>query len=219
MRLVVFPLSLHSDPPPIASHHEGLSQSTSSLARSHTETNDPPDPPLYISLLRDPYVPDVILTRPLGPRLALPQSGPEFQLTPDTLRFLASQFDQFMQQVKGVLIAYNSAALRANLQQQEFHRQQAKCQENIQLVDQLNTSRQDQMKAKIQRIYQTQRDLLDRMEKILRVLMKTASPELSEHETKWFEELKRMKQEVMGNNRYDSQSFEKRTSLVSFVVT
>ncbi|TCD66933.1 hypothetical protein EIP91_000711 [Steccherinum ochraceum] len=212
MRLVVFPLSLHSDPPPISSHDD-LNKSTNTLNRSQAGPNEPADPPLYISLLQDPYVPDAILTRPLGPRLALPQTSQDL-LTPDTLRFLAAQFEQFMSQIKGAHVAYNAAGMRSVLQHQEFRRQREKFKEIDTLVGQLNNTRQDQTKERIQRIHDTQRILLDRMEKILRVLMKSASPELSEHETKWFEELKRMKQEIAGTKRYDSESLENRTSLL-----
>ncbi|THH33582.1 hypothetical protein EUX98_g536 [Antrodiella citrinella] len=211
MRLIVFPLSLHSDPPPIIPQ-ESLRKSTSSVARPQAESQDPPEPPLYISLLeKEPFVPDTILTRPLGARLALPQSGQEFQLTPDTLRFLATRFGIFMDQSKELHLAFHTTNLRATMQHQEFRRQVAKGHEIVQLADELSSLRQAQTVEKIQRIQDTQKDLLDRMEKILRVLMKTASPELSEHETKWFEELKRMKLEVKGANRYD-ESLENRTN-------
>lgn len=211
MRLVVFPLSLHSEPPSIVPQ-DALRQSTF-LARPQAE-HVPPDHPLYISLLREPFVVDPILSRPLGARLALPPSDQDFQLTPDTLRFLAKHFEDFMNHVKGLNLAYNATNLRATLQQQEFRRQQTKSYEISQLIEQLGSSRQDQAVEKIQRIQSTQKDLLDRMEKILRVFMKSASPELSEHETKWFEELKRMKQEVVGVQRYDAESLENRTSLL-----
>lgn len=214
MRLVVFPLSLHSDPPPITAQ-DTFNQSHSSLARSQTDSKDPPELPLYISLLREPFAPDAIFTRPLGPRLALPQSSQEFQLTPDTLRFLATHFEELMSHVKEVQIAYNATNRRSSLQQQEFMRQQNKVLEIVQLSEQLKTSRRTQVQEKVERIQNKQKELLNRMEKILREFMKTASPELSEHETKWFEELKRMKQEVVGSTRYDAESLEHRTSLVS----
>ncbi|KAH8106097.1 nuclear pore component-domain-containing protein [Cristinia sonorae] len=213
MRLVIFPLSLHSDPPPIAPQAP-LGQSTSSLNRSQTDPKEIAGPPLYISLLHEPYVPDTILTRPLGPRLALPQSGQEVRLTPETLRFLTTQCDQFMNHIKELQVAYNAANMRASMQQQEFRRQQAKCQEMVQLIGNLSSSRQTETKEKIQRIKDNQKQLMDRMEKILRVFMKSASPELSEHETKWFDELKRMKQEVMGAKRYDAESLENRAAML-----
>ncbi|TFY82602.1 hypothetical protein EWM64_g1412 [Hericium alpestre] len=45
------------------------------------------------------------------------------------------------------------------------------------------------------------------------VLTKKANPELSEHETKWFDELKRIKQEALGAGRYDETSLTARTRL------
>jgi nucleoporin NUP82 len=49
---------------------------------------------------------------------------------------------------------------------------------------------------------------------MLRGLMDKASPELSEYETRWFEELKRMKGEIGGAGRYDEGSLVARTRMV-----
>ena len=48
-------------------------------------------------------------------------------------------------------------------------------------------------------------------------LMKKASPEMSEHEAKWLEELRRMKTEVAGAGKYDDQSLMAKTKLVSLL--
>lgn len=49
---------------------------------------------------------------------------------------------------------------------------------------------------------------------MLQSLMEKASPDLSEHETKWFEELKRMKEDIIGAGRYDEGSLVARTRLL-----
>jgi nucleoporin NUP82 len=52
---------------------------------------------------------------------------------------------------------------------------------------------------------------------MLRGLMDRASPDLSEYETKWFGELKRMQNEIVGAGRYDEGSLAARARLVSSV--
>ena len=52
------------------------------------------------------------------------------------------------------------------------------------------------------------------MKRLLEALIKKASPDLNEHETRWFEELKRMKAQVMGVGRYDAESLKMRTRKV-----
>jgi nucleoporin NUP82 len=68
--------------------------------------------------------------------------------------------------------------------------------------------------ARWERIQAEQKVLLRRLDRMLQGLMEKASPELSEHETKWFEELKRMKEEISGSGRYDEGSLVARTRLV-----
>lgn len=73
-------------------------------------------------------------------------------------------------------------------------------------VNELKGQRNVGMDARIEQMQRTQKELLARLDRLLTALMKKASPELSEHETKWFEELKRMKQEVLGHGKYDDGS-------------
>jgi len=72
--------------------------------------------------------------------------------------------------------------------------------------------------ARWEKIRNEQKDLLRRLDRMLQGLMEKASPELSEHETKWFEELKRMKDEISGSGRYDEGSLVARTRLVCLLV-
>lgn len=230
MRVVCLPLSLRSELDAVdeavglsASQNKGrlghpLNQS---LAKSVSAA--PGDPSAYVTLLTEPFEPAPVLNRiaglPSNPRLALPPSPAEargeFRLTPDTLRYLGTTFERFMAQIREVQLAYSAAKRRAELQRQEFKRQQDTCQQMLDLVDKLTTNRQISTKGKLVALQDIQKKLLQREERVLQSLTKQASPELSEHETKWFQELKRMKAEVMGSTRYDEDSLQSRTTLVS----
>jgi len=72
----------------------------------------------------------------------------------------------------------------------------------------------DGAQEKMQKIRDRERLLLTRLDRLLRSLMRKASPELSEHETKWFGELRRLKEEISGAGRYDEGSMTSRTALV-----
>lgn len=75
-------------------------------------------------------------------------------------------------------------------------------------------SRKAEMQEKAGRLKDAQVALMRRLDSVLNALTKKASPELSENETKWFEELGRMREEVVGAGRYDERSLVARTKLV-----
>jgi nucleoporin NUP82 len=60
------------------------------------------------------------------------------------------------------------------------------------------------------KVREEQRALHGRLERMLRGLMDRASPDLSEYETKWFGDLKRMQNEIVGARRYDEGSLAAR---------
>jgi nucleoporin NUP82 len=86
----------------------------------------------------------------------------------------------------------------------------------MEIVEGLTGQRQTAFQAKLRRIQERQSNLLARFDRILQVMIAKASPELSEHETKWFEELRRMKEEVNGAGRWDEGSLVARTKMVRF---
>lgn len=174
--------------------------------------------PAYISLLsHEPFVIPPILSRPSGlpskPRLAIgsPNSGQESMLTPDSLRYLANIVGSLSNEIHDVMLAHQMAEARAMLQIQEFQQQQDKSQEIVNILNQLKNQKHDRVK----RVMDKQKMLLARSDRILQALVEKASPELSEHEKKWFEELRRMKDEVAGGGRSDEWSLAARTRLVS----
>lgn len=179
------------------------------------------DTPPYTSLLgTEPWMPPSILSRntglPFNPRLSLPKdaSQREFMLTPDTLRYLATVVTRYSDQVREVELAQHSAEGRAALQIQEVIRQTTKCRELLAIVERIKESRREASQDRIQKVQQGQKILLKRLDRMLQVMMEKASPELSEHETKWFDELKRLKEAVIGADRYDESSLSTRIRTV-----
>jgi nucleoporin NUP82 len=220
MRIVSFPLTVRSENPVAPSVN-----TPGELLDNGDSLHELDGPPAYVSLLgKDAFSSPSVLSKsvsglPSNPRLALPKAQgakSEFVLTPDTLRFLGSTVEQFRSQIREVQLAHQAAEARAALQQQELTRQQETCKKMAQLLDQLKGARQSTTTEKVERVRAAQQALLARLDRILQAMMQKASPELSEHETKWFRELSRMKEEVKGAGRYDQNSLTARTKLVSF---
>ena len=219
-RFVSFPLNLRTDLP--------CSKTTPDLP-GKSKTIDTEDflvpvegPPGYISLLgTEPFVPLTALSRPTGlpsnPRIAVgtPNTKTEFMLTPETLRYLGSTIEAFTAQIHDIIIASKHTEARAELQAKEFERQQQKCAMMLDLIEQLRDSRHSETQERFERVREAYKTLASRLDHRLQALMQQASPKLSEYETKWFEELRRMKAEVAGAGRYDEQSLAARASLVS----
>ena len=179
-------------------------------------------PPAHVSLLtEEPFTPPAILSRrsglPSNPRLAIGPHGTteELKLTPDSLRYLGKVVTDLTNQIHEVLLANRAVALRNDLQKKEFQLQQRRCGEMMVTMDQLKGPQYANQTERVQRIRDSQKALSARQDRILQTLVQQASPELSEHEKKWFDELKRMKEEVVGTGRYDEESLVARARLVS----
>ena len=218
MRVAFFALNLRSEP----QHPSGRS-STPIVDKEGSENWLVPtkDPPAYVSLLNEPFAPPAALSRPLGlpsnPLLATSGSSsakPEFMLTADTLRFLGQTVERFTSQIRDIQLAHGATEARSELQQQEFARQKAKYAEMVDVIERLKGARQAAFQEKLKRIQEYQGVLLARLDRILQVMMAKASPELSEHETKWFKELRSMKEEVTGAGRWDEGSLVARANMV-----
>ncbi|RDX53954.1 hypothetical protein OH76DRAFT_1399124 [Lentinus brumalis] len=184
----------------------------------------PPDgPPAYVSLLSaEPWTIPPPVARPSGlpgnPRLSFPSnlsaSGKEIVLTPETLRFLGTTVEKLSSQIQDVQLAHRATEARAALQEQEFRRQRETCAKMLEIVRTLATTRQEEAQARIAKAQETQKALLARSDRVLQGLMKKASPALSENEAKWFEELRRMREEVVGAGKYDDRSLAARAKLL-----
>ncbi|KAI1796250.1 hypothetical protein LXA43DRAFT_989000 [Ganoderma leucocontextum] len=182
----------------------------------------PPDStPAYVSLLSaQPWkIPDAI-ARPNGlpsiPRLSLPNGSAiiDDHVEPETLRFLATTVEKLSSQIHDIQLAHRTAEARAALQEQEFKRQRDACAKMLDTVRALGEERQREAQDRVAKARETQKALVQRLEQVLQGLMVKASPELSESESKWFEELRRMKAEVVGAGKYDDQALVARAKLL-----
>jgi nucleoporin NUP82 len=174
-------------------------------------------PPAYTSLLgTEPWeVPSGLFSTglPTTPRLVTPESK-DFRITPDTLRFFSSKVDEFVTRIHGVESAFRQANARSELQHEELSRQVTKVDEIRVLLAKLRGERQDTIDARTRAIQAGQQALLARLDRVLAELMKRANPTLSDHETKWFDELGRMREQVLGAGKYDETSLKARIQAV-----
>jgi nucleoporin NUP82 len=225
MRLTVFPLNLQADSPPAPSPSilpkESSTEPVPEDHRLQSRWLKPVDgPPSYVSLLTEtPYKVPAIL-KPSGlpplPKLSLPSSSSsEFMLTPDTLRYIGKTIEQISGQIHELYIAQRAAEARASLQKNEQSRQANKCREMQGILGKLKEKGTARTEERLKQVEETQKGIMKRLDRMLQSLMEKASPELSEHEKKWFEELKRMKVEVLGQGRYDEGSLATRVKAVS----
>jgi len=206
----------------------GPPASTGATAPAIFVPNDlltPMEGPLaYVSLLgTEAFTPPAILTRrPSLPRYSSGTPAREFMLTPDTLRLLETQVTSITTYIRAVLLAHGIVEDRVELQKAEFARMQEKCGEMFRLIGLLKErvkdiqgSREEWIVGRVERMKGKHKELMGRADRVLQALMNDASPELSECETKWFEELGRMKAEVIGAGKFDEGSLRARTALVS----
>jgi nucleoporin NUP82 len=100
------------------------------------------------------------------------------------------------------------------LQQYELPRLTKKCQEMESILEEIQGPGRASTEDRLAKVQEEQKLLLARLDRLLQSLMEKASPELSEHEAKWFEELKRMKESVLGRGKYDEDSLVCRTRLL-----
>lgn len=180
-------------------------------------------PPAYVSLLvAEPFSVPSILSRPFGPstisNIPLPRSQStreEIRLTPESLRYLANVQARLASEAHEVLLACHKLRQRADLQRHEYERLQKKAADIVEWTKSLLGPRKDQLKERLKTIQTEQSKLLGRMDRLLHALVRQASPGLNEHETRWFEELRRMKAQVLGIGRYDPDSLRMRIKQVS----
>lgn len=221
MRIASVPLNLRLEPLP--SESKALRREDTDFAAEKSKwLSCPNGPSTHISMLgTEPFVPPLLTGRfsdlSTSPKLLLPQfpSGlKELTLTPDTLRFLGNSVAQITSQSREVIVACQVISRRMYLQQYELPRLTQKCHEMESLLEKIKGPGRTVIEARLAKVQEEQKVLLSRLDRILQNLMEKASPELSEHEAKWFEELKRMKEDVLGRGRHDEDSLICRTRLV-----
>ena len=134
------------------------------------------------------------------------------------MRYLGQTVEHLRAQIDAVKYANAMAEAQVQTQTVEFHRQVRQVQQILAMLEAGRTKRSAARKERVEKMRKTQDELLERLDRMLRVYMRKVAPELSEQETKWFDELKRMKAEVLGQGRYDEQSLRARTKLVSGIL-
>ncbi len=214
MRVVSFSLNMRSDLPLKNDHKSSVPVDRSlKLAKG---------PPAYISLLgTESWKPPTSLFTtglPTTPRLATP--GPrEFRITPDILRFFSGQVDEFVTRIHDMESVYRQANARVDLQHEELDRQATKINEIKILLGDLRGARQDRIEDRMRTIQAGQQALIARLDRVLAELMKRANPTPSDNETKWFDELGRIREQVLGAGRYDEESLKARVQAVRDAIT
>lgn len=230
IRVVVLPLTPQTDIPfpkkskPSPQKSISVSPGTQPPTATPSSATDATKPKAWLSSSEfDPYTVPPMFSQPLGlpttPRLALPapQSKSEFVLTPDTMRYLGQTVEHFRSKIDAVKYANAVAEAQVQMQTGEFYRQVRQVQQILAMLEVSKTKRCSDWKERVEKVKKTQEELLERLDRTLRIYMRKVAPELSEQETKWFEELKRMKAEVLGQGKYDEQSLRARTKLVSAI--
>ncbi|KAG6832947.1 hypothetical protein H0H92_004831 [Tricholoma furcatifolium] len=221
MRITSFPLNLRAEAPHSSSHPLPPDKDDERFDQKSYWLSPLDGPPSYVSLLsKIPYTPPAALDRSSGlpklPKLSLPQvnGSAGFVLTPDILRYLGDVGRELANQSTAVKLALKQTDERVKLQQHELLRMAQKAEQMNAAIGNLKGPRRSVTVAKFEAIQAKQKLLLGRLDRVLQGMMERASPGISENETKWFEELRRMKGEIMGFGRYDDESLVARTRLL-----
>ena len=221
MRIISVPLSLRAEPLHCKSKVFRLEDIDSSTEKSKWLSSID-GPSTHTSILgAEPFIPpsltcrfsDLSTSQKLLPQV--PSGSKELTLTPDTLRFLGTSVAQITSQSREVILACQVITRRMQLQQLELPRLTEKCYEMESILEKIQGPGRASSEIRLAKVQEEQKLLLARLDRLLQSLMEKASPELSEHEAKWFEELKRMKDGVLGRGKYDEDSLVCRTRLVS----
>lgn len=131
------------------------------------------------------------------------------------MRYLGQTVEHLRSQIDAVKYSNAMVETQVHVQTLEFHRQVRQVQQLLAMLEVSRTKRCAAWKERVEKVRKTQEELLERLDKTLKLYMRKVAPELSVQETKWFEELKRMKVEVLGQGKYDEQSLRARAKLVS----
>ena len=216
MRMKVLPLSLQSEARSTISEELSTSQH-----KSKPLLLEAPESSTRGTFLQEPFeIPAPVAQPTHKPTTTyLPSPRPEgmtgpMTLSPDGLRYFAAATERVQSDVHEVMVASRALEMRMQLQRLEMKRQIDTCAELLKHITQLKETKRIATQEKVTRVQAGLKTLLAKEDRILNALVKKASPALSESETKWFQELKRMRMEIKGAARYDSESLSARTATV-----
>ena len=221
MRISISPLILHSD----SSHELGSEPITSSnlLTKQGSPEKDiwlipaggPPSPFSSMLALEPYHVPSIFTESglPSMPQHALPASK-ELILTPEVIRYMATSAQHISSNIRDIKLSARAAQRRMQLQKEEMASLIRAAKAMIDKVEKLKVQRKEETHTRLRQIRDTQKELMARLNRLLQALMREASPELSKHEMEWFEELEKMRAEIVGFGNYDSESLAVRAKQV-----
>ncbi|GAA5979084.1 hypothetical protein JCM10908_002799 [Rhodotorula pacifica] len=156
----------------------------------------------YVSLLDKPFsVPPFLSSRRPGANPALPRLPPSrkpLEITPDTLRAFATHVSSTQTAIRDLVSAADSVQSRLELQMRELSRQVEKLAELERLRSDLGKSVSGGTEGRLRRAEEKQRELLARTDRVLQRLVESHQPSISTYERKWFDELERLEEQVVG---------------------
>ena len=161
----------------------------------------------YVSLLEKPFVvPPFLSSRQVGGQPALPRIPPSkkpLEINPETLRAFATHVSTTQTVIRDLVSAADSVQSRLELQMRELSRQVDKLAELEKLRSDLGKSVSGGTEGRLRRAEEKQRELLARTDRVLQRLVESHQPSISTYERKWFDELERLEEQVVGRREDD----------------
>ena len=163
----------------------------------------------YVSLLEKPFVvPPFLSSRQAGASPALPRLPPSkkpLEINPETLRAFATHVSTTQTAIRDLVSAADSVQSRLELQMRELSRQVDKLAELEKLRSDLGKSVSGGTEGRLRRAEEKQRELLARTDRVLQRLVESHQPSISTYERKWFDELERLEEQVVGRREGDDE--------------
>ncbi|KWU45781.1 hypothetical protein RHOSPDRAFT_16079 [Rhodotorula sp. JG-1b] len=163
----------------------------------------------YVSLLDKPFVvPPFLSSRQAGAPPALPRLPPSkkpLEINPETLRAFATHVSTTQTAIRDLVSAADSVQSRLELQMRELSRQVDKLAELERLRSDLGKSVSGGTEGRLRRAEEKQRELLARTDRVLQRLVESHQPSISTYERKWFDELERLEEQVVGRREGDDE--------------
>ncbi|ORY54488.1 hypothetical protein BCR35DRAFT_335787, partial [Leucosporidium creatinivorum] len=196
LQLVAIELSLRVDSALLPS---ASTSSNGTKALDSSDTKD--DSEGYQTLLTTPFHIPSSLTRTTPSsslaRLAPPKTpSKELIITPETLRFLGKSVELVQTEIRDLVTGVDAVQGRLELQMRELSRQLGAVDSLSKLSSPASSS--TDLPTRLASAQATQLTLLARTDRLLQRLMDAHSPQLSNFEKKWFEELGRLEREEGG---------------------
>ncbi|TKA57183.1 hypothetical protein B0A53_01139 [Rhodotorula sp. CCFEE 5036] len=127
------------------------------------------------------------------------------EINPETLRAFATHVSTTQTAIRDLVSAADSVQSRLELQMRELSRQVDKLAELAKLRSDLGKSVSGGTEGRLRRAEEKQRELLARTDRVLQRLVESHQPSISTYERKWFDELERLEEQVVGRREGDEE--------------